>query len=69
MSPKKRKDVVGSTDWDWSLKGGTTFYLVVQGQDRVFMPAYIEEVDIWSGVTDPSQTHSETTKYRTTQLV
>ena len=60
MSPKKRKDVVGSTDWYWSLKGGIAVYLVVQGQYRVFMPAYIEKVDIWSGVTDPSHTHTLT---------
>ena len=47
MSPKKRKDVAGSTDWFWSLKGGTALYLLVQGQYRVFMPAYIEKAYIW----------------------
>ena len=24
---------------------------------------YIEKVEIWSGVTDPSQTHTQTTEY------
>ena len=33
------------------------------------MPVYIEKVEIWSGVTDPSQTQKQTTKYSATQLV
>ena len=33
------------------------------------MPVYIGKVEIWSGVTDPSQTHTQTTEYSATQLV
>ena len=33
------------------------------------MPVYIEKVEIWSGVTDPLQTHTQATEYRATQLV
>ena len=45
--------VVGGAGSVWS---GTNWYLVVQGQYRAFMPVYIEKVEIWSGVTYPSQT-------------
>ena len=31
---------------------GTTWYGVVQGQNRAFRPVYIEKVEIWLGVTD-----------------
>ena len=33
------------------------------------MPVYIEKVEIQSGVTDPTQTQKQTTKYSATQLV
>ena len=33
------------------------------------MPVYIEKVEIWSGVTDPSQTNTKTAEYSATQLV
>ena len=34
------------------------------------MPAYIDKkTEIWSGVTDPSHTDTQTTEYRATQLV
>ena len=29
---------------------------------------YIEKVEIWSGVTDPSHTDTQTTEYSATQL-
>ena len=33
-----------------------------------FMPLYIERAEIWSRVTDPWQTHTQTTGYCATQL-
>ena len=31
-------------------------------QLRAFMPVYIEKVEIWSGVTDPSRKNTQTTE-------
>ena len=40
------------------------------GQARKrFMPVYIEKAEIWLGVTDPCQKHTQTTEYCATQLV
>ena len=48
--------VLGGTG---SVKVGTAWYFMVQGQYRAFMPAYIEKVDILSGVTNPSRTDNK----------
>ena len=58
-----------SLDGAGSVLVGTTWYWVVQGQNRAFRPVYIEKVEIWLGVTDPSQTDTQTAKYSATQLV
>ena len=42
--------VLGGTG---SVKVGTAWYFMVQGQYRAFMPAYIEKVEIWLGDTNP----------------
>ena len=33
------------------------------------MPVYIEKAEIWSGVTDPSETNTQTKEYSATQPV
>ena len=38
----------------------TRWWRCVLGQLKAFMPLYIEKVEIWSGDTDASQTHSIT---------
>ena len=37
--------------WYWVIISWYCLVLVVEGQHSAFMPVYIEQVDIWSGVT------------------
>ena len=48
--------------WYWAIISWCYFVLGGTGQYRAFTPVYIEKVEIWSGVTDLSQT----TKYGAT---
>ena len=38
-------------DWNWYWVS-ISWYCLVQGQKKTFMPIYIENVEIWLGVTD-----------------
>ena len=38
-------------EWNWYCVS-ISWYCLVQGQKKAFMPIYIENVEIWSGVTD-----------------
>ena len=56
-----------------SVWGGTGWYLVELGQyNSVLLWSaciYIEKAEIWSGDTNPLQTHSQTTEYSATKLL
>ena len=55
--------------WQSQERGSSKQVLRWFKQQRACMPVYIEKAEIWSGVTDPWQTHTQTTEYCATQLV
>ena len=68
------KAILSGTWWYWVSKNwhcldqavlGITWYRVSIGLVCLYI---FEKVEIWSGVTDASHTHSQTTEYIATQL-
>ena len=60
-------------DTRWYMVSISWYCLVLGGSAKVqqwaSLPVYIEKMEIWSCVTDPSNTHTQTTEYSATQLV
>ena len=65
--------VLGDTDWYFVVLGqyklvllSNIWYRVRRGLTSLYI---LKKVEIWSGDTNASHTHSQTTEYNATQLV